>query len=131
MSDTDGESRVFSAITATRVIACKAALDTVAVTAGATILRFADDDALIIDGEATRLDDPDAIIEPETGLVGAWFLDAATLQPHIAWPLPEGRGVVAQGAIRGVGARIFIDESRRALVLVAAPVAQELAERLS
>jgi hypothetical protein len=113
-----------------RVVADPAALDRAAWTGDdVTVLRFAPDDAFAIGATAVEVDDEHAIVEDESGFVGAW-LDPAEIEPHIEWPLPPARPALAQGSIAGVPAKACLPADGRALLLTAAAYADELAGRL-
>lgn len=77
------------------------------------------------------VDDPDAIIEPETGFVGGW-IDLARVTAHLDWALPIARPSLAQGALAGVPSRLWLtaDAPDRAFVVVAGAYAAELTDRL-
>lgn len=119
-------------LTAIRVVADPRALDGLAVPDATPNLRLAPDDLLIIGATRPEIDDEDAIVEDETGLVG-WWLTADELTdyvlPHVEWPLPATRPALAQGLVAGVPAKVWVTEDR-ALLLCAAAYAHELAERL-
>ena len=117
-----------------RVVADPAALDGARWTAGAgqtvTLLRFASDDAFAIGASSAEVDDPDAIVEPERGFVGAWctFDD---LRHVTEWAPPAERPALAQGAVAGVPAKVWLpDHGPAILVLTAAANADVLADRL-
>ena len=96
------------------------------------VLRFAPDEAFAIGGAGGTFDDPDAILEPETGFVGAWLTTDELLRlvvPHVEWPLPETRPVLVQGTIAGVPAKLWLEEDR-ALLLTLAAYRHELESRL-
>jgi hypothetical protein len=113
-----------------RVIAEPAALDAARWHGeDVTVLRFAPDDAFAIDADAVEVDDPDAIVEDETGFVGAW-LPVEAIAAHVEWPLPRGRPALAQGAIANVPAKVWLPDDGDALLLTAAAYAVELRERL-
>jgi hypothetical protein len=119
-------------IQALRVIAAPAVLDELAWPDGATDLRLAADDLLVIAADPGSLGDAAAIVEEERGFLG-WWLTADELRdlvlPHVEWPLPATRPALAQGLIAGVPAKLWLAEER-ALLLCAAAYAHELAERL-
>lgn len=119
-------------LTAIRAVADPRALDGLAVPDATPNLRLAPDDLLIIGATRPEIDDEDAIVEDETGLVG-WWLTADELTdyvlPHVEWPLPATRPALAQGLVAGVPAKVWVTEDR-ALLLCAAAYAHELAERL-
>ena len=100
-----------------------------------TVLRFAPDDALAIGATGVDLADPDAIVEPEAGFSGAW-LALDHVAAHIEWPLPAERPALAQGAIAGVPAKVFLPDGTGAgrvgdvLLLTATAYADELTDRL-
>ena len=127
-----------------RVVADPAALDS----AGwqgkdVTVLRFAPDDAFGLGALTVALDDEHAIVATEVGYVGVW-LPVDQVLPHLEWPLPSARPVLAQGAVAGVPAKVWLPgaadgrgdargDGRGAgdvLLLTAAAYAAELAERL-
>jgi hypothetical protein len=120
-----------------RVIADPAALD------GArwqgddvTVLRFAPDDAFAIGASAVEVDDADAIVESETGFVGAW-VSLEDVLPHIEWSVPDERPALAQGSVVSVPAKLWLPatddgapHADTVLLLSAAAYAHELAGRL-
>jgi hypothetical protein len=102
-----------------------------------TVLRFAPDEAFGVGADAVAVDDLHAIVEPETGYVGAWLTADALRRhvlPHLDWPLPVPRPALAQGTIAGVPAKIWLttgpDGADRALLLAQAAYADELRDRL-
>jgi hypothetical protein len=117
-------------LTGLRVVARPAALDSVAAPAGGVILRIAPDDAIVTGTATLAVDDPYAIIEPEYAFVH-WRLSMAEfdgIKRHIEWPLPA-EGVLGQGLIAGVAAKIVI-ASDHVLLVVSASLADDLTERL-
>lgn len=119
-----------------RVVADPAALDAARwVGADVTVLRFAPDDALAIGATGVDLADADAIVEPEAGFAGAW-LALDDVARHIEWPLPPERPALAQGAVAGVPAKVFLPDGTGAgrvgdvLLLTATAYADELTDRL-
>jgi hypothetical protein len=121
---------VLETIPGLRVVADPSALDAARWAGDAvTVLRFAPDDAFAIGARSVELDDADAIVESETGFVGAWVpLDHVL--PHLEWPLPAERPALAQGSIANVPAKLWLPREGDALLLTAAPYAAELAGRL-
>ena len=115
-----------------RIVAEPPAIEGIKVADGEIVLRLAPDDAFVlIDGPLESVD-VDAIIVEEAGFVGCWLTPAeveSRLVPHIEWPLPATRPVLAQGLIAGVPAKLWL-ATDRALLLCAAPYAHDLAERL-
>jgi hypothetical protein len=72
------------------------------------VIRIAPDEAFGIGASGVEVDDPDAIVEPETGF-GVALLDADDqfgVVDHIEWVLSEEPGVIAQGKVAGVPAQI-------------------------
>ena len=113
-----------------RVAATPAALDAARWPERAIVLRLAPDEAFAIGAEEVSISDPHAIAVRDGGVVGAWVTDPdVTLAPLLEWPLPAERPALASGGLAGLGARIWVDDDR-ALVLVAAPYADELRARL-
>ena len=120
-----------------RVVADPAALDAARWTPGTgakgdevLVLRFAPDDAFAIGATGAEVTDPDAIVEEERGYVGAWctFDD---LRHVTEWAPPAERPVLAQGAVAGVPAKVWLpDDGPTVLVLTSAAHADVLAERL-
>ena len=113
-----------------RVVADPAALDAARWRGDdVTVLRFAPDDALGLGASSVDVDDEHAIVEPETGFVGAWLpIDAVVA--HLEWRLPTERPTLAQGAVAGVPAKLWLPTDGDALLLAAAAYADELAERV-
>ena len=114
-----------------RVVAEPAALDAAHWSGdGVTVLRFAPDEAFGIGARSVEVDDADAIVEQEAGFSGAW-VDLAVVTPHIEWSLPTDRPALAQGAIAGVPAKLWLPaDDYTAFLVVAAAYADELSERL-
>jgi len=114
-----------------RVVATPAALD------GARwqgsdvdVLRIAPDEALGIGATGVEVDDPNAIVELETGFAVA-LLDVDDwygVVDHIDWPLPEEPGALAQGKVAGVPAKLRMGEPT--LLVVQTAYADELRGRL-
>jgi hypothetical protein len=98
--------------------------------AGVVVLRIAPDEAFGIGATAVDVDDPDAITEPEAGFVGVRLSpdDLERVVAHLDWPIPDEPGVLAQGKVAGVPAKVLIGEPAR-LVFQAGYV-HELNDRL-
>jgi hypothetical protein len=122
-----------------RVVATPAALDGARWQGdGVEVLRLAPDEALGIGAIGVDLDDPDAIVEPEAGFsaalvdTDAWY----GLVDHIEWPLPEDPGVLAQGKVAGVPAKVrtgdpaAMPQDAPTLLVVQTAHADELRRRL-
>jgi hypothetical protein len=116
-----------------RVVADAAALDTARWQGGdrtpLIVLRLAPDDAFGIGAAEVEIDDEHAIVESETGFVGAW-VPVSEVIAHIEWTLPVERPVLAQGSIANVPARLWLPDDGEALLLTAAAYANELEHRL-
>jgi hypothetical protein len=118
-----------------RVVADPAALDDARWSSDdVLVLRLAPDDALAIGATVVALDDDHAIVEDERGYVGAWC-DAAAIAEHAEWSLPTARPALAQGAIAGVPAKVWLpggadDGPERAFIVVTNAASATLAERL-
>jgi hypothetical protein len=117
-----------------RIAADPAALDIAAWRGDGDILvlRTAPDEVLAIGATSADITDPDAIVEPETGFMGARLGpdDWHGLLHHIEWRLPDERAALAQGSIAGVPARLWLADGDGSMVVVAAVHADVLAERL-
>ena len=114
-----------------RVVASRDALDTARWTGDdVDVVRIAPDEALALGATEVAIDDPDAIVEPESGFSVA-LLDADDLrraQEHVEWELPRTRGVLSQGKIAGVPAKLVTGEP--AVLIVQTAFADELRGRL-
>ena len=121
-------------IAATRIVATPAALDAAAWPQGALALRVAPDEALVTAAiTADMVDDPHAIVEHDTGFVGAWVeSDEALdfLERSCEWELPRERPAFAQGSVAGLPVKLWLEEDR-VLFLVPVPYATDLEERMS
>jgi hypothetical protein len=126
-----------------RVVASPAALDRARwVPADAVVIRFAPDEAFAVGASSVALDDPDAIVEPEAGFVGAWVSAEALRQfvlARVEWALPSDRPALAQGTIAGVPGKLWLtrgwdadgaEDADQALLVVQAAYAAEIADRL-
>ena len=97
------------------------------------ILRFAPDDAFAIGATGVDVADPDAIIEPEVGYMAVMFRAdefVDVVVPRLEWPAPIERPAFAQGAIAGVPAKLYLDSTGAAIVLVLASYLDDLLARL-
>ncbi|MDA0245639.1 MAG: hypothetical protein OT477_19675 [Chloroflexi bacterium] len=117
----------------TRIVAKPAALDAAVWPSDSFALRLAADEVWVsaVVAPAT-VADPYAIVVPDEGWMGVWLgaAEAAEfLAHHCPWPLPSERPAFAQGQIAGLPLKLWL-ETERTLMLVAAPLAAELAERL-
>ena len=118
-------------VAALRVVAARDALD------GARwpgsdvdVLRTAPDEALGLGATAVEVNDPDAIIETESGFVVALLGrdELQVLAAHTDWALPTEIGVLAQGKVAGVPAKVV--GGTPTLLVTNAAYADELRRRL-
>ena len=114
-----------------RVVAAPAALDAARWSGDdVDVIRIAPDEALGMGAIAVETSDPDAIVEPESGfsvaLLGA--ADLSRIAEHTEWRLPDKPGVLCQGKIAGVPAKLLTGEP--ALLVVQTAYADELRGRL-
>ena len=113
-----------------RVVADPTALDTARWTGAAvTVLRFAPDDAFAIGATSVEVDDEHAVIEADSGFVGAWF-PVAQILPHVEWSIPADRPALVQGSIANVPAKVWLADDGDVLLVTAAAYADELTARL-
>ena len=118
-------------IAATRIAARAVALDALELPAGTLALRLAADDLLVLGEVAPAVADLDAIVLADTGWAAAWLEPAAAaelLARHAEWRPPADG--LAQGALAGVPVKVLATPERT-LILVAAPFAAELVERVA
>lgn len=97
------------------------------------VLRFAPDDAFAIGAVRVDVTDPDAIVESEAGFTAMMVREdefADRVARHIEWSIPAERPVLLQGAIAGVPARLYIDPTGAATIVVATAYVDELTRRL-
>ena len=126
-------------VVAWRVIATPASLDSARWLGDEVeVLRIAPDEVLGIGATGVEVDDPDAIVEPEAGFsvarldAGDWY----GLVDHVDWPLPEAPGMLAQGKVAGVPAKVRTGDpapmpaAAPALLVVQTCYANELRSRL-
>ena len=125
---------VFERIAGSRVVAAPAALDAARWPQGALAWRIAPDEVFVTTAISREVvDDPHAIVEPDDGFVGVW-VDAGRaldfLERSCQWELPDERPAWAQGAVAGLPVKLWI-EPDRVWIIVPAPYARDLEERLS
>jgi hypothetical protein len=99
---------------------------------GAIVMRVAPDEVLAIATEFPELRDPHAIVEFDDGYAGIWLSEAEAqdfLSRSCEWAPPTERPAFAQGAVAGLPAKLWF-EQKRVLILVPAPYAMDLEERL-
>lgn len=132
---------VVDRFTGTRIVAHPQAIDAAVWPDGTLAFRLAPDEVLLTPAlTATTVDDPHAIVEPETGFSAVW-LDRVTaidvLERECDWELPQGMGqsrnaeppVFAQGLVAGLPVKVWFERDR-VLFIVASPFAVDLMERL-
>ena len=121
-------------IKGTRIVATPAALDTARWPGDALVLRLAADEAFVTaDVSVSAVADPHAIVAPDGGFVGAWLPMAEALdflERTCEWELPHARPAFAQGMVAGLPVKLWF-EAERVLFVVAAPYANDLAERMA
>ena len=114
-----------------RVVAAPAALDGARWTgADVDVVRIAPDEALGLGATGVDVDDPDAIVEDEAGVVVA-LLDEGDIRAvaeHTEWEPSTATGELAQGKVAGVPAKVV--GGRPAVLIVQTAYADELRERL-
>jgi hypothetical protein len=113
-----------------RVVAAPAALDGARWIGEVTLLRLAPDEVLAIDATGVVLDDPDAIVEPDAGFVGAVLTPdvLAAVVAHVDWELPTESGALAQGKVAGVPAKVLM--AAVPVLVTQAAYADELRSRI-
>jgi hypothetical protein len=115
-----------------RVVATPTALDLATWRPAGIALRVAADEMLAIGSTDVDLDDPSAIIEPESAFVGWWLTPdqfATFVVPHLEWTLPMHRPSLAQGLVAGVPLKLWL-EADRILVITSSGLAHEAVVRL-
>jgi hypothetical protein len=113
-----------------RVVAAPAALDGARWIGEVTLLRLAPDEIVAIDATGVVLDDPDAIVEPDAGFVGAVLTPdvLAGVVAHMDWELPTEPGALAQGKVAGVPAKVLM--AAVPVLVTQAAYADELRSRI-
>ncbi len=115
------------------VVATPSSLDAAIWAEGAIVLRVAPDEALALTGAAPALDDVHAIALWDDGYAGVWLSTEEAsefLASGCEWPARSMRPAFAQGAVSGLPSKLWFDWER-VLVLVPAPFAIDLEERLT
>ena len=119
-----------------RVVADPTALDTLSWSSASPdsiVLRLAPDDALVLGATAVHVDDPHAIVEPDSGWRGWRYSEtafAAHVAHHVEWTLPGERPALAQGLVAGVPVKLWFAGDGTVLVVCAAAYAAELTDRI-
>lgn len=117
-------------VVARRVVAAPEAID--GGSFPSVVLRIAPDDVLVVGEGEIDIDDPHAIIEEERGFSALVLTPEEArrvFERHLLWQPPVERPALAQGALAGIPARIWLEEDR-VTVLVATPLVAELWERI-
>lgn len=112
-----------------RVVAAPEAIDQLS----GSVLRIAPDDALVLEVDGVKVDDPEAIVEPDAGWVKMSMSEERAIElisVHASWRPPSERPVLAQGMLGGLPAKVYLD-GEATMIIVAAPFESELEERLS
>lgn len=123
---------MLEALAVVRVVSTSTALDEVAASPDAVVLRTAPDEMLVIDGTISQLDDPHAIVDLDVGWMGAWVeTDRALdfLRLTAEWQPPDHRPVFVQGMVAELPAKLWID-TERSLLVVPRSLAAEMEDRL-
>lgn len=103
---------------------------------GTLVWRFSPDEAFgsrAGSPTSVTIDDPDAIIEPETGYCGAYVMPAEVteLRHHSDFEWPNDRPALVQGNVAGIPVKVWLAGFANGdCLLVAAAYADELATRL-
>ena len=121
-------------ISATRIVALPAALDAATWPDEALAFRLAPDEMLVTATVTSdMIDDPYAIVVPDAGFAGAWLPAEEALERlerTCEWELPRQRPAFAQGAVAGLPVKLWLEEER-VLMMVPAPYAHDLKERMA
>ena len=128
----------FASVTSHRVVAAPEVLDASVWPEWSDVLRLASDEALVIhelgaDVVTPIIDDPFAIIEPETGYVELLWYDPDLLEVvsrHVDWEIPTTRPALAQGLVAGVPCKLYLGADGTVRVLCLTAHVHELGERL-
>ena len=116
------------------VVARPSALDSTVWAEDAVVLRIAPDEVLALTTSVPRIEgDPHAIIRTDEGYAGLWLSAgeaAEFLSRACEWEPPRHRPAFAQGAVAGLPVKLWLAQDR-VLVLVPAPYAADLEERLA
>ena len=115
-----------------RIVSSVSTIDSAVFPLRALLLRFAPDDVLVVGDGPIDLADQHAIVEDDHGWCALSVREDRVLEVlarHAAWAPPFDRPALAQGMIAGLAAKVLLDGDR-SLIIVAAPFAHELEERL-
>jgi hypothetical protein len=121
-------------ITVTRVVASPAALDAAQWSADALVFRTATDELFVYPAQdQVAVDDAYAIVLRDGGHAGVWLpmTDARNFLGHeCEWELPAHRPAFAQGSVAGIPAKLYFEDDRVFLVVLAA-YAEDFTERMN
>ena len=118
-------------VAAVRIVAPAPSLDAASWPGGATVVRLASDEVLVVDALEVNPPDPDAIVFPDTSWVRHRLrpADGAVVMTGTAsWP-PPSTGA-AQGMVAGVPAKVVVGPDQW-WFLVPGVVAAEFADRIA
>jgi hypothetical protein len=123
----------FSRMLATRIVAQPDALDGIAGADDLILMRVAADELLIFPPQDVTISDEFAIIIEDGSFSGGWFAMEEALDfllYNTEWELPAARPAYAQGNVAGIATKLHFLEDR-VLIIVPAPYAQEMEDRMS
>lgn len=117
---------------AVRVVASPESLAAVEWPAEARVLPLAPDEVLVLGVDTVEVDDPAALVEPESGF---WLVEASRSEVeewvagNAAWPLPDSPRYFVQGAVAGIPVKLDV-AGDRALIVTRLSLRHDLEERL-
>jgi hypothetical protein len=121
---------VLEILSGLRVVADPQSIDSCRWPEGSRVIRIARDDVFVLGADTLVLDDPHAIVEPESMFAGAW-VDRTAVEDWMSsvadWHLPRGDGVF-QGMVAALPVKILV-EADQALVIVPVSFAAEMEAR--
>ena len=115
-----------------RIVAAPEVLDHTTWPDSSIVMRLAPDEVLLVGTQAPHIDDPYAIVEAETGFVGAEMtrLDLdAWFRREAEWDLPNMDNFFRQGMAAGLPVKIWVNGDR-AIVATRTSLRHELEARL-
>lgn len=125
-----GGGPVAEVVAAVRIVAPPSSLDTAVWPGGATAVRVAPDEVLVVDALEVNPPDPEAIVFPDTSWVRHRLSPAdgaAVMAGAASWPPPTAG--VGQGMVAGVAAKLVVGPEEWWL-LVQGVVAAEFGARI-
>jgi hypothetical protein len=117
---------------AVRVVATPDSLAAADWPEGARVLPLAPDEVLVLGVNRAEVDDPAALIEPESGF---WLVETtrAKVEEWVAanavWPLPDSPRYFVQGSVAGIPVKIDVADDG-ALIVTRLSLRHDLEERL-